>query len=356
MSKKKLIVDTKNISQTFRKSEPLYKRLDDEALFSIKAELDKTDIKIHSIPSRIKTLESFLNKINLYQIEKPFEKINDIIGLRVICLFLADIEKIGDIVRNTFEVIKEDNKIDNSKFASFGYLSVHFIVKLGKSFSGTRYNDICEIPFEIQVRTIAMDAWANISHYLEYKTDKDIPDELKRDFYALSGMFYVADKHFQLFFEQRKENTEEIRELFEKGKETDINSQPINLDTLKLFLRDKLPNYPPENDVSLLVNSLNKAGFKTIGEINHIFEKGIKSGEAYFKDINYFNEDYPMVNNAALLTFILLINDFNFYVYFSEASINDFLDVNIKNSLQNSKGLYKEMWETTFGKYRIENL
>ena len=53
-------------------------------------------------------------------------------------------------------------------------------------------------PFEIQVRTIAQDAWASVSYHLDYKKEETIPVELRRDFYALSGLFYIADQHFKI--------------------------------------------------------------------------------------------------------------------------------------------------------------
>jgi putative GTP pyrophosphokinase len=108
-------------------------------------------------------------------------------------------------------------------------MSVHHIVRFGSKHKGERYDNIKNIPFEIQVRTIAMDAWANISHYLDYKTEQDIPTELKRDFHALSGMFYVADKHFQLFFEQRSKKQKAIAEVFEKGSKKNKYDQPVIL-------------------------------------------------------------------------------------------------------------------------------
>jgi len=312
--KKEFKIDLNEIEKTFRENEPLYKNLEIEAVHTLKHEIEKTSIKIHSIPSKIKEKDSFLNKIQLYQIESPFESIQDIVGLRVICLFLTDIEKIGNIIRDTFEVVKEDNKIDNSKFTSFGYMSVHFICRLGKDFKGTRYNNICDFVFEIQVRTIAMDAWANISHYLDYKTDKDIPDELKRDFYALSGMFYVADKHFQMFFEQREENTEAIAEVFEKGKEEDINSQPINLDTLKAFLREKLPEYLQANDLSDYVEDIRSAGFKTIGEISNLFDLEIESIKAEADRQLKNDEKY----SAIILSSLLKRNNYIYYKKYME--------------------------------------
>jgi len=95
------------------------------------------------------------------------------VGLRVVCLFLSDIERVAKVVKESFEVLEEDNKIEGREISSFGYMSFHFTVQMKRSFSGPRYDAIASIPFEIQVRTIAMDAWATTSHYLDYKSDVD---------------------------------------------------------------------------------------------------------------------------------------------------------------------------------------
>lgn len=241
MAKRLPKLDKDQISREFNRRKPNFDSLEREAYYTLEKSLGKTNIKLHSIAKRVKTLDSFLGKIDRFQIEKPFEQIDDVVGLRVICLFLSDIERIGNVIQKCFTVIKDDNKIDNSKLASFGYMSVHFIAKLGDNYKGSRYEDITEIPFEIQVRTIAMDAWANISHYLDYKTDQDIPKELKKDFYALSGMFYVADKHFQLFVEQRERKQEKLTEEFEESTKDNKYNQPLNLDTLIAYLQAKFP-------------------------------------------------------------------------------------------------------------------
>ncbi|HQU83739.1 MAG TPA: hypothetical protein PKY59_11460 [Pyrinomonadaceae bacterium] len=286
MKKKNFAHNKEQIIREFNSRRTLYEELKTTASLILKKKLKETNIKIHSIPSRLKEVNSFCNKIERFQIASPFEEIEDVVGLRVICLFISDISKIGDIIRNNFMVISEDNKIDDSKLTSFGYLSVHFIVKLGDAYQNTVYSDIKDIAFEIQVRTIAMDAWANISHYLDYKTDQDIPKELKKDFYALSGMFYVADKHFQLFFEQREENQEQISNVFEKGRKVDIFSQPINLDTVTQYLRNKFPNRRAAGpqSISILINELLFAGYKTIGDINFLLERGMKAFNQYEKD------------------------------------------------------------------------
>jgi ppGpp synthetase/RelA/SpoT-type nucleotidyltranferase len=56
-------VDINLIRQQFLDNVPKYRRLKEEARFIIGHALDGTDIKIYSIPSRVKTVESFLDKM-----------------------------------------------------------------------------------------------------------------------------------------------------------------------------------------------------------------------------------------------------------------------------------------------------
>src|ERR1044072_8457448 len=290
MPKKTSTFDRASFEKEFNKRNKQFVELRNEAEYTLKKKLELAGIKFHSIPSRIKELDSCFNKIEKYRFEKPFEQMRDFVGLRVICLFLSDIPKIDDLIKQSFFVINSDNKIEDGDNSSFGYMSVHHIVRFGNKHKGERYDNIKNIPFEIQVRTIAMDAWANISHYLDYKTEQDIPIELKRDFHALSGMFYVADKHFQLFFEQRKQRKEEIANVFEKGNKDESLAQPINLDTLIAYLANKFPKRksPPVEKVSNYVNFLRESSFKTIGEIDEVIEK---TKDAFHK----FEDDNPFV-------------------------------------------------------------
>jgi len=173
----------------YQKRLPEFQHLMDEGDRTLKNAIIKSGLKVHSIPARIKDFNSFVSKVRDNKIAKPFESIKDFVGLRVVCLFLTDLEKVEKVIDQAFEIVEREDKINNSEKDVFGYMGKHFIVKLKAK---KRANDM---PFEIQVRTIAQDAWASVSHHLDYKTNS-IRDELKRDFYALSGLFYVADTHF----------------------------------------------------------------------------------------------------------------------------------------------------------------
>jgi putative GTP pyrophosphokinase len=264
-------VDFDLIRRQFSERAPIYKRLEEEALFIIKLALNASDIKIYSIQSRIKKVDSFLDKSRRKNCKNPIEEIHDIVGLRIVCLFLSDISRISEIIRESFDSITEYNKIYDGEDALFGYLSVHSIVKLKGNCSGPRYQDLEGEHFEIQTRTLTMDAWANVSHYLDYKSKMDIPRELKRDFYALSGLFYVADTHFEMFYKSRQKVAQRLEELGLSS------TQEINFDSLSIYLDKKYAErdlYSDDDDIcdrstdiSHLVDQLINEGYTTIGEL-----------------------------------------------------------------------------------------
>jgi ppGpp synthetase/RelA/SpoT-type nucleotidyltranferase len=166
--------------------------------FILQKEIDKNKIKYHSFTHRIKSFDSFVDKIHRKNNSEPFKDIHDLVGFRVVCLFLSDLELIGNIINREFYVFEENDKVDNSELDIFGYMSLHYKAKLKVNSSSQGLTIVQEIPFEIQVRTIAQDAWASISHYLDYKQESFLPDQLRRDLHALSGLFYVADTHFSM--------------------------------------------------------------------------------------------------------------------------------------------------------------
>ncbi|HVG32759.1 MAG TPA: hypothetical protein VM911_06755 [Pyrinomonadaceae bacterium] len=274
------------LRREFRAREHIYKHLEGEALFILNKAIEHSAIKIHSVSSRIKNLDAFLDKAQRKQLENPLGEIQDIVGLRVVCLFLSDINRIVNIIRDSFFILNEDNKIEDTNVSSFGYMSVHFIVTIKKEHSGPRYDPIANVSFEIQVRTIAMDAWANVSHHLDYKSDNDVPSDLRKDFYALSGLFYVADKHFEMFYRVSKQSKKEMEELFEVASPEIKALQEINLDSLTAYLRAKLPDrkHSDPKSVSTLVDELLRAGYTSIGEIDRLVDSAQEALEHYEKD------------------------------------------------------------------------
>lgn len=290
-----------SIIREYNNKHPKYSDLINEVQHILKIKFSETELKIHTLTSRIKELNSLLKKIErkkLYSSESSIEKIEDIAGIRVVCLFISDIQRIGEIIKQSFEIISEDNKIDgNDQVSSFGYMSLHYIAKLKSDYSGVRYDHIKELKFEIQVRTISMDAWANISHYLDYKSEKDIPEKLKKDFHALSGLFYVADSHFEFFMDSinktQQETDEEIKEIL--SNEMISEDEKLNFDKLKSYLSQKYSDRDVKQEeeenskaISELLNELLENGYDNLKKLDDSLDK---AKEAFV----LFEELYPPV-------------------------------------------------------------
>ena len=197
-------MNNNDLKKRYQSQIKLFKKLSDTAKYHLTTEIRKRNIKIHSLEDRIKTFDSFLDKMKRQKTTEPFREIRNLLGLRVVCLFRSDLHSISTIIRDIFEIIEDDNKIDNIAANIFGYMGIHFIVKL-KNVSGRGQKSIGDLPFEIQIRTIGQHAWASISEYLYYKQEANVPPYLRRDFNALSGLFHVADAQFEILRKQQLE-------------------------------------------------------------------------------------------------------------------------------------------------------
>jgi putative GTP pyrophosphokinase len=254
-----------------------YERLASEVEFALEAIAERADIKVHSVSSRVKTAESIEDKARRKELDDPLNQVTDIVGIRVVALFLTDIPRLDALIRESFDIRESDDKVTEGDPASFGYMSVHYLATLGAQHSGPRYDGLERLLFEIQTRTVVMDSWANVSHHLDYKGASSIPEDLRKDFFALSGLFYVADKHFELFAERARESQVRAREEFEQESTEEIE---INLDTIEAYLAERYASRSRSDraSVSEFVEEIARAGYTEIGA----FEKALDRGEPQF--------------------------------------------------------------------------
>ena len=159
-----------------------------------------SNIKVHSVSSRTKESKSFNKKIS--KVEKEYTKltqITDISGARIICLFADQVDEIAKVIGDNF-TIYPDLSVDKRAILDpdrFGYLSLHYVVTLTKErVELQEYKRYDGLFCEIQIRSILQHAWAEIEHDLGYKSNVEIPRELKRRFYRLAGLLELADDEF----------------------------------------------------------------------------------------------------------------------------------------------------------------
>jgi putative GTP pyrophosphokinase len=152
---------------------------------------------IEHTKSRVKTLESIINKVNRkgipFSIEDIKMHIKDIAGLRITCSFISDIYHIRDMLQNQFGLRINEVKdyIENPK--PNGYRSLHLLVEVPVFMSDGTEN-VC---VEIQIRTIAMDFWASLEHKIFYKYTQGVPAMLLQELKEAADSANRLDKQME---------------------------------------------------------------------------------------------------------------------------------------------------------------
>lgn len=162
---------------------------------------------IETIKTRMKSPESIHEKLSRQNLPFNFdslEKIYDIAGVRVICSFVDDIYMLADCLlkQDDIRLIKQKDYIASPK--ENGYRSLHLIVEVPVFLeTGKR-----PMKVEVQLRTIAMEFWANLEHKLRYK--KNLSEELTT--LTSVELSECAQMSAQLDLKMQK-----VRDIIEKG-------------------------------------------------------------------------------------------------------------------------------------------
>jgi len=116
------------------------------------------NISVHSVTSRLKKRDSLEEKIIEHKLDySELCEITDISGVRVITYFSDEVYLIANIIEKEFEIIPihSQDKLALLDPDRFGYLSLHYVVKLNDERKNqTEYNRFCDCLFEIQIRSI----------------------------------------------------------------------------------------------------------------------------------------------------------------------------------------------------------
>ena len=118
---------------------------------------------------RLKSYDSVCKKMQKKGLDLNFdlalEKINDLIGVRAVCAYVDDIYKVADLIekQQDIHILKINYYVQQPKKA--GYQSLHLILVIAIPFQKENQ----WIKLELQLRTAAMDYWANLDHQLRYK-------------------------------------------------------------------------------------------------------------------------------------------------------------------------------------------
>jgi len=208
---------------SFFKEKEKYEELAEHIVHLIRDDPSSPKGSLHTITYRIKDQARLIEKIEEENKQTGVEpgpvtkenfqeRVVDILGIRLICLRLSDVETVEAYLtlmaeENIFkflrkpvrkrafvlpvdpgEAIPEDLDLRYS-----GYSSIHYQVRLGKN-SGAS-DALKALQFEFQLRTILEEAWGEIDHKYRYMLSRsgvELPEYIHTGFYNLSVYLQAA--------------------------------------------------------------------------------------------------------------------------------------------------------------------
>lgn len=132
---------------------------------------------IEQVKGRVKSISSITEKLKRksYTVYELEEKMEDLAGIRILCQYMEDIDKVLELIRNRSDMEIKSTKDYISHAKDSGYRSYHVIIY----YEVNTIHGAKRLQVEIQIRTLAMDFWATVEHSLAYKYQGNIPAEMK---------------------------------------------------------------------------------------------------------------------------------------------------------------------------------
>lgn len=164
---------------------------------------------IEFVTGRVKRISSILAKAKKLNVsmESLETGIEDIAGIRIMCQFEEDIERMAELIgeREDLKILYCKDYIRNKKES--GYRSYHIIVEYPVQTSlGMK-----RVLAEVQLRTLAMNFWATIEHSLNYKYHGTIPADISGRLSRAAEAAYRLDQEMSSI----RDEIVESQKLFE---------------------------------------------------------------------------------------------------------------------------------------------
>jgi len=208
---------------SFLNEKEKYKKLGEYIVRLIQDDPSSPKESLHTIIYRIKDELRLIEKIN--RLNKELEaglppimeenyqtRVGDLLGARIICLRLSDVEKVeaylnllseenilsfvsGPDQKRSFilPVNPGDSIPDDIDLRYSGYSSIHYQIELGEESDAPP--GLKGLLFELQLRTILEEAWSEIDHkyrYMRSRIGVNLPEYIHMGFYNLSAYLQVA--------------------------------------------------------------------------------------------------------------------------------------------------------------------
>lgn len=225
-----------NTETLYREYQDIYPDLEDVVVIA----KEKISIFLNSLDTplsqplqyRIKSWTSSKEKLERGGVNiKKIIDMQDLIGFRIVVLFARDVEKIGNTISKSFNVIKNYDTRNKLGVDKFGYLSTHYLITLDSKELKLKTQPTPNLIVEIQIRTLAQHLWAEVSHLLSYKNEESVPPSILRELNNTAALLENVDSSFERILAARESYRKGIIDL-ETNNSLDVDLLQITLDAL----------------------------------------------------------------------------------------------------------------------------
>lgn len=163
---------------------------------------------------RIKSATSTFNKLRSNKYGSK-NKIQDIIGGRIVLYFFDDIPICRNIIEQLFTI--DNISEDKHKEGEFQPARLNYVCKIPSGLLDMFPNEIWEMPIdktcELQIRTIFSEGWHEVEHDLRYKCKSDWEgnEELSRNLNGILATLETCDWAIMNLFEKLSYNKYKLR-------------------------------------------------------------------------------------------------------------------------------------------------
>jgi ppGpp synthetase/RelA/SpoT-type nucleotidyltranferase len=254
--------------------------------------LEAADIRVQRVEYRIKSQGSaaakLARKITADGNPQPLETLTDLLGLRVITYFQDEADAVATLMTREFLIHQENSASKSTPPApdKSGHTPMYYVASLSADRAAlAEYREYAGIRFEVQIRSVLQQAWAEIEHDLGYRA-ATVPQAARRRFSKLAGMLELADDELVGIRKEVSLHQAVSREAIDQG----VLSIAIDQDSLSAFVQSSqqiwkldraiaksingtVQNRADKEFMSRLAPPLAELGFASIEELGSYLDK-----------------------------------------------------------------------------------
>lgn len=321
------IIDINKIEQEHKLLEPVAFSIHDKLREVLQKLIDENEIRL-AVPfrTRVKELWAILDKAKnrRFQIRETILELPDVIGVRVMPLFVREINKVAELIRENFEVVDTYFPQDKVSGNACTQSCLQMVFRLPEDWFVTpQMKKFKDLRVELQIRSIPQHNRSQVLSLLQYKQEPNIPRELKSSINRISALLELVDIEIERLLFERDNYLETIPGIMEMP-----DDYVLNVDVLRYILDLHLPEANKsikENYWGLLENLivLDLSTKNTLLEIIETYktraleiDKAVvdnmlknynRKKEMVYMDYSATEKDLPKLNRGAFLAHTGLI-------------------------------------------------